>query len=200
PAGLRATIRRRLAPLGTDERRMLDVAAVIGRDFDTVMLQAACELSRERVLERIAPALAAHVVEEVPAALGHFRFVDALIRETLYEDLGPAERAQLHGRIGQALERVSQGSLERPYGGLAQHFSRAAALVDAATALDYSERAGHQAGAQLGFEEAIGHFERATQLLALLPADEPRRLALQLALGGAALRASDTLKARAAFE
>src|SRR5262245_21047551 len=61
PAELRATIRRRLAPLGTDERRMLDVAAVIGRDFDTVMLQAASELSRERVLERIAPALAAHV-------------------------------------------------------------------------------------------------------------------------------------------
>ena len=46
----------------------------------------------------------------------------------------------------------------------------------------------------------MGHFERATQLLALLPPDRLRRLRLELALGRAALRASDTRRARATFE
>src|SRR5262245_18292041 len=38
PAELRATIRRRLVPLTDDQRRLLDVAAVIGREFDVGLL------------------------------------------------------------------------------------------------------------------------------------------------------------------
>src|SRR5262249_27847150 len=200
PAELRATIRRRLAPLPPDERQLLDTAAVVGRDFDVVLLQVACDLPRERALEQLGPAVAARVVEEHPGVIGRFRFAHALIRETLYEDLSPSVRGQLHQRIGRALEMVSARSLERPFAELAHHFFRAAPLGDALTALDYAERAGHQALEQRGYEEAVGHFEHAIQLLALLPPDEPRRLALQLALGRASLRASDTRKARTVFE
>jgi tetratricopeptide (TPR) repeat protein len=200
PAELRATIRRRLGPLADEERRLLELAAVIGREFDVGVLQVACELPRDRVLELLGAAIAARLVDERLTALGRGRFAHALIRETLYEELAPATRGQLHRRIGRALEALSAGSLDRPYAQLAHHFFRAATLGDAATALEYAERAGHQAGAQFGYEEAVAHFERATQLLDLLPADGPRRVALELALGTAALRASDTRKARATFE
>src|SRR5262245_60814 len=200
PAELRATIRRRLAPLDGDERRLLELAAVVGREFDVGLLQVACELERARVLEQLGAAIGARLVDERLTALGQGRFAHELIRETLYEDLAPAHRSQLHRRIGRALEQLSAGSLDRPYGELAHHFFRAATLGDAATALEYAERAGHQAAAQFGYEEAIGHFERAMQLLALLSPDPPRRVAVALALGSAALRASDTRKARAAFE
>jgi len=200
PAELRATIRRRLQPLTDDERRLLDVAAVIGRGFDVGLLQVVCELPRDRVLDQLGAAISARLVDEHLTALGHGRFAHALIRETLYEDLPPAQRGQLHQRVGRALEQLSAGSLDRPYGELAHHFFRAATLGDAATALEYAERAGHQAAEQLGYEEAAGHFERAMQLLALLPPDRLRRLRVGLALGGAALRASDTRRARATFE
>jgi tetratricopeptide (TPR) repeat protein len=152
------------------------------------------------VLARLGPALAAHAVEELPLSLGRFRFAHALIRETLYDDLAPSSRAQLHRRVGRALETTTEGNLEPPFGEIAHHFFHAATLGDAALALEYAERAGRQAQARLGYEEAVGHFERAVQLLALLPPDEPRRLALLLALGAAASRASDTARARATFE
>jgi tetratricopeptide (TPR) repeat protein len=200
PAELRATIRQRLAPLNDDQRRLLEVAAVVGRDFDVGLLEVACELERDRVLEQLGAAISARLLDERLTALGRGRFAHALIRETLYEDLAPGQRSELHRRVGRALERLSAGCLDRPYGELAHHFFRAAPLGDAVTALEYAARAGDQAAAQFGYEEAVGHFERATQLLAMLPADRARRVALQLALGNAALRASDTRKARAAFE
>jgi tetratricopeptide (TPR) repeat protein len=200
PAELRATIRQRLAPLNDDQRRLLEVAAVVGREFDVGLLEVACELERDRVLEQLGAAISARLLDERLTALGQGRFAHPLIRETLYEDLAPGQRSLLHRRVGRALEHLSAGSLDRPYGELAHHFFRAAPLGDAVTALEYAERAGEQAAAQFGYEEAVGHFERATQLLAMLPPDRARRVALQLALGNAALRASDTRKARAAFE
>jgi tetratricopeptide (TPR) repeat protein len=199
PAELGATIRRRFASLTAEQRRLLEVAAVVGRDFDVVLLQAACELPRDRVLGGLEPVLSARLIEEVSGALGSFRFAHALIREALYEDLTPTVRAQLHGRIGRALESVGDGSPER-LPALAHHFFHAATLGDAATALAYVERAGHEASARLGHEEAVGHFERALQLCAVLPPDEPRQLALHLALGKAAALASDNLRARETFE
>src|SRR5262249_22057497 len=66
PAELRATIRRRLAPLPPDERQLLDTAAVVGRDFDVVLLQVACDLPRERALEQLGPAVPARVLEGHP--------------------------------------------------------------------------------------------------------------------------------------
>jgi tetratricopeptide (TPR) repeat protein len=196
PLELGATLRRRLAPLGADDRRVLDVAAVIGREFDVVLLEAACELPREALLERLEAPLAAALIQEAPGAIGCFRFAHALIHETLYTDLSPTARAQRHRRIGRALETVGEGRL----GELAHHFFHAATLGDAATALDYAIRAGHGASARLGYEEAVGWFERALQLAALLPPDEPRQLALQVALGTAAARAGDNARSRESFE
>src|SRR5262249_20068253 len=109
PAELGATIRRRFASLTAEQRRLLEVAAVVGRDFDVVLLQAACGLPRDRVLGGLEPVLSARLIEEVSGALGSFRFAHALIREALYEDLTPTVRAQLHGRIGRALESVGEG-------------------------------------------------------------------------------------------
>src|SRR5262249_55072592 len=83
---------------------------------------------------------------------------------------------------------------------LAHHFVRAATLGDPAKAFEYAERAGYEAEARNAYEEAVGHFHNAVQVLGLMSRDEPRRLKLQLALAGAALHASDTVTARAAFE
>src|SRR5262245_7267920 len=199
PVELRATIRHRLAPFAPEDRRWLDVAAVIGREFDARLLEAACEIPPDSMLEGIGRAVAARLVEELPATLGRFRFAHALIRETLYDDLAPLARAQLHLRVGRALEAVSDGP-EPPCGDLAHHFANAATLGDLPTALEYAERAGCQAEARHAYEEAVGYFRSALQVLGLRSPDEPRRLKLQLALAGAALRASDTATARTSFE
>ena len=50
PQGVRAAIRRRLAPLPPGCCDVLTVASVVGRDFDPVLLQRACRVDGEALL------------------------------------------------------------------------------------------------------------------------------------------------------
>lgn len=195
PGEVRATLRRRLAPLDVDDRRLLEIAAVVGREFDVALVATASERPLPAVFERLTSGGGVGLVEPMPDSLARFRFVHALVRETLYGDLSLAQRAQLHRRIGRALEAASAGTSEPPLGELASHFFHAAPLGDVETALDYAERAGIAARVALGWEEAAGHFERALQLLALRPPDDPRRMVLLLGHGDAVLRAGDAGRA-----
>ena len=92
-------VRRHLEPLSTDDRRLLTIAAVLGREFDLAAAADRVRAARDRLLERLASAREAGMVGEVrgqrsaATASAH-----ALIRETLYGDLAPAARAQMHRR------------------------------------------------------------------------------------------------------
>src|SRR5205809_548459 len=100
PEGVREAIRRRLAPLPAPCRDALTLASVVGREFGLGALQRACGLGADALLEVLRPALGREILVRDPRAAGRYRFAHALIRETIYEELGAAERARLHGRIG----------------------------------------------------------------------------------------------------
>src|SRR5262249_10239753 len=150
-------------------------------------------------LGRLSAALAVGLVEEVPGAVGRFRFAHALIREALYTDLLPSARVELHHRIAHTLETQHAGSADPPFAALAHHFFHAAAIRDDDKAVVYAERAAERAIEQLAYEEGVAHYERAIQALALRPPDEGKRLALRLALGYARWRANDDVGARDTF-
>src|SRR5262249_43109359 len=95
PESVRDTLRRRLEPLEPEDRELLSLASVIGREFDVVLLQQATGTTAEVVLARLAAATAIGLVEET-AKVGGFRFAHALVHETVYGDLLPAARARLH--------------------------------------------------------------------------------------------------------
>ncbi len=200
PDEVRDVIRRHLRPLSEDDRMLLTIAAVLGREFDLAALQLACELPGDRLLDRLGVAQAAGFVGEIPASVGRYRFVHVLMRETLYGDLTPIRRAELHRRIGMALEALHREAREPPLAELARHFFHAAPVGETAKAVAYARRAGAQALAQLGYEDAVRHYERGLEALALQPPDDAERAALLLALGDAAWRAGDIPKARDAFE
>jgi tetratricopeptide (TPR) repeat protein len=200
PDSVREATRRRLEPLAEDDRRVLDVAAALGREFDLVSLGAACDLASGVVLERLAAPAAAGLVDEVTGRVGRWRFAHALIRETLYHDLLPAGRAELHRRIAHALQALHDAGRETPPAELAHHYYHAAALGEGEKAVDYAERAAAQALKLFAHDEALLHCERALAAQRLLPPDEPRRLRLLLALGDAAARLGDVGKARDTLE
>lgn len=200
PDEVREVIRRHLRPLAEDDRLLLTIAAVLGREFDLAALQLACELPGDRLLERLGVAQAAGLVGEIPASVGRYRFDHVLIRETLYGDLTPIRRAELHRRVGMALEALHREAHEPPLAELARHFFHAAPVGETDKAVAYARRAGAQALGQLGYEDAVRHYERGLEALALRPPDDAERAALLLALGDAAWRAGDIPKARDAFE
>jgi AAA ATPase domain len=199
PESVRATLRRRLEPLAAEDRELLEVAAVVGREFDMVVLREVTGLPPEDVLARLAAAAADGLVEEGPA-VGRFRFAHALVRETLYGELLPAARARLHQRVAMALEALHGGDSDPPLTELARHFCRAAPLGMAAKAVEYAVRAAEQAATLGAYDDAMVHYERALSALALQAPDERRRLRVWLGLGDAAWRAGRNLRARQAFE
>src|SRR5207244_3226201 len=135
-----------------------------------------------------------------PRAAGRYRFAHALIRETIYEELGAAERARLHGRIGDVLEALHEMDPTPHLATLAHHFLEAVPAGGAEKAITYSTRAARYAEASLAYEDAAVLFERALEVLAEAhPADARERCELLLARGGAQWKAGDGPAARETF-
>jgi class 3 adenylate cyclase/RecA/RadA recombinase len=177
PEGVRDLVGRRLRRLPGSVTELLSVAAVIGADFDTELLSRAAQVPVEVVLDSLDRATEAGLVTPHPSRLGRFSFSHALIRQTLYAGLGTARRAQLHAHVGAAIEALAGPA--QAAATLAQHFTQAVALGQPQKAIDYNTEAGHQAVADLAFEDAVTYFECALGLLTdRAPADTRRRAPL----------------------
>jgi DNA-binding SARP family transcriptional activator/tetratricopeptide (TPR) repeat protein len=201
PDGVREAIERRLATLSPVARRIVTMAAAIGRSFSIEVLHALAELPGERLLEALEEAAERRIVEEEAGVLGRYTFAHALIRETLYASLSGPRRVGLHRRIGAILEQQHAGATEPPLGELAYHFVEAAEPGAAAKAVDYSARAARRALAALAYEEAVGHFDRALEALQLSKSpDEATRCELMLGLGESYSKASEFEHSRTAFQ
>jgi DNA-binding SARP family transcriptional activator len=185
PEGVREVLGRRLARLGEPARDTLLLAAVAGRDVELRLLEAAGELPREALVEALDAALDAHLIREEAGAPGAYAFTHALVREAIYGELSSARRALLHGRIAAALEGLDADAAE-----LAHHFVAAGGPRE--RVIEHAGRAGRQALAQLAYEDAANHFERA--LVVAPDAGE-----LLTGLGDARLRAGDVEASRESF-
>jgi tetratricopeptide (TPR) repeat protein len=202
--GIRETIRRRLTRLSTGCRQLLIVAAVIGREFDFELLSHsyATQPSSERMqlLALVQEALTARLVSAVPDSTHSYRFVHALMRETLYEDIPLPQRTELHRQVGEALEQLYSAYVRQHLAVLADHFFQAAQGGESDKALRYAVQAGERASAFLAYEEAAQYYERALQLLPLQESTEPQRCELLLALGDVQRKAGDAGQARESFQ
>jgi len=197
PDDVRDVISRRLERLDAESLEWLRVAAVIGRDFESVVLERVLAFDDERFLAAVDAALDAGLVVEAPGEPGRYSFSHALIRETLYETMSTARRTRMHRRVGVALEEFDD---ERHIAALALHFTRAAEPQDAERAIRYALRAGEQATAMLANEEAADHYARALEVLnRSAPDAAARRRDLMLALGEARVRGGDRPLAWATF-
>ncbi len=199
PAGARAVMQRRLAALPAQTRAVLALAAVIGREFSLPLLAEAAKLPRDALLTALDEASAARVLADVPGALARQRFTHALVRDAIYEELPPGERAGLHERAARALEQLAPDRGEPLWAELAHHFHAAALRGCAAEAVHYAVLAARHAHARSAYEEAATQYERAIAARELADGAPERPLDLLLALGDAPLRAGDIAPTQASF-
>ncbi len=190
PDGVRDAIRRRLVPLGPPAMEALSAAAVIGGKFGLHTLASVLDEPAGAVLERLDMPLRTGIVNAAPEA-SRFAFAHALVRDTLLEDLGATRRARLHRVAAEALEHDYRDDLEPHLAEIAHHFLHAATEGGAERAVDYAARAAQRAVCQFAYEEAARLYERAIDVAAALPADEPRAWQLNQGLGEARMRAGD---------
>lgn len=190
PEGVREVIGRRLSHLPEETNEVLAAASVLGRSFDLGLLAALTGSTPAEVSEQLEPAEAANLLRPVDDRGASFEFAHALVRSTLYDELATSRRLRLHREAGRALE--GSGGAERHLADVARHFAEAAALGEVDRAVDYGRRAGDQAMADLAFEEAAAHYERALGVLEVAEGDDAVvRCDLLTALGLALVHASD---------
>jgi DNA-binding SARP family transcriptional activator len=188
-----------LGGLPEDAREVIRAAAVVGGDLDPQLLGRVTGLDEARVLDVLELAAGARLVRPTPA--GGYRLAHALVREALYASVPAGERLRLHRRAGDALESLHADQLDAHLGALTRHLALAATPGRLGRVVEFSERAGERALAQLAYDEAAHHYRAALELLDLRAAPAgATRCRLLLGLADACIRAGAVEEARRALD
>ena len=183
PEGVREAVGRRLDLLADAAIEVLQVAAVIGREFSLGVLSRACERERAAVLEALDAASARRIVEALGDESQRYRFSHALVQQTLYEEIQTPQRVLLHERIGEALQGMHGDGDDAPLDEIAHHFFEAAASGRSERAVHFARRSAERAARLFAFEEAAAKYGQGLAALSLASdEDANRRLRCELLL------------------
>ncbi len=200
PDGVREVTARRLRRLGTDSRKALQVAAVVGREFDYDVLAAVAPLDDDDLIGALEDGVEARVLREA-GRVGRYSFTHALVRATLYDGMSQLRRARLHGRVGETIAQLRSADLDTHLPQLAYHFAQAAPVEQPERAIDFALAAARRADRLLAWEEAAEHYRSALRARELTGAfGDAMHAQLLLSLGASEDRAGMEAEARATFQ
>ena len=179
PDTVQGVLMARIERLPDDAKRLLQIAAVLGRVASGRVLEAVWgespRLSRSlRELERL------EFVYERPAGEDSvYSFKHALIQEVAYSGLLEAQRRDLHLAAARAIEDLNRDRLDDVCDSLAYHYARTG---EAAKAVEYLMRSADKAGARHAHVEAVAALEAALARVPDLAPQAQDLLTLQIVL------------------
>jgi ABC-type oligopeptide transport system substrate-binding subunit/class 3 adenylate cyclase len=168
PDTLHGILTARIDRLEEDDKRVLQMASVIGRIFPHRVLAAIAATAtvawEERELNEHLITLQRQEMIRERARLPEVEYIfkHELTREAAYGGLLKKERRVLHRRVAETLEHLFPDRIEEQVGLLAHHWERAG---DAEKAIAYLLRGGDQARMVYAHEEAIDYYQRALVFL-----------------------------------
>jgi DNA-binding CsgD family transcriptional regulator/tetratricopeptide (TPR) repeat protein len=191
PESVREVVSLRLARLASGTAELLELAATAGAEFEFDVVRRAAGVPDPELLARLDEAVRSGMIEERPSRTLSYRFTHELVRRALYDRLTGVRRAELHLRVGEALEGAGARS-GRTLSDLAHHFALAEPLDGPRRGVDYNVLAARAATGALAFEEAVARLRTALELRIESP---QRRAEVLIELGTAAHRAGKALDA-----
>jgi class 3 adenylate cyclase/predicted ATPase len=170
----------RVAP----SRRVVQIAAVIGREFSYDLLSAASRLNEEEMVSALSQLEQADIIYRVGISPSvRFAFKHALLRDAIYESLLRSKRQQVHSDVAAILKNDYPELVENQPEILAYHYQEAGSHQ---LAIRCWFESGQRALAHSANVEAIANFRKALQILNTLPETSERtkqEIDIQLALG-----------------
>jgi class 3 adenylate cyclase/tetratricopeptide (TPR) repeat protein len=171
PSTVQGVLQARIDRLASEPKRLLQAAAVIGREVPLPLLRAAWGASGS---------LDVHLIELKRQEFLYERgageqiciFKHALTQDVAYNSLLSPARQVLHEATGRALEEMHKDQLQEQYELLAYHYSQ---TTDNEKALEYLQLANQKAAKANAMQEAMTHFERAMAVLDGMPDTDVNR-------------------------
>jgi DNA-binding CsgD family transcriptional regulator/tetratricopeptide (TPR) repeat protein len=195
PESVREVVSRRLARLAPRACDLLELAAVAGSEFELHVVRRASGLAEPDLAPSLDEAVASGMIEELPSPGLAYRFTHELVRRALYDRLSGIRRAELHLRVGEALE-AGREPTGRTLADLAHHFGSAASFDSTGRGVHYNVLAARAAVSALAFDDAAARLRTA---LALGIEGDELRAEVYLELGRASHRAGKAADALDAF-
>jgi DNA-binding CsgD family transcriptional regulator len=189
PLSVLDVVRARLERVSVDCRRLVQAAAIMGRDFSIALLAATLGETVASCLPLVDEAIGHGLIEQV-GDVGDHRFVHALTRDAVEASLTTTERAALHRAVAEATEALFADDLSEHLTGIARHWAELAPYGEAATARTWAIRAAAEAVQRLAFEEGVRLY-RAALAFDAAPLADGERCRVLVALGRAAYLAGD---------
>ncbi len=159
PSTVEAVLAARIDRLSSPDKRLLQCAAVIGRDVPLVLLAAIAGRDERPLTERLAGLQAAELLYETsPLPDAQYTFKHGLTQEVAYGALLQGPRRQLHGEVLDALETLAPARFADRLERLAYHSYRSGRWDKA---LSYCRQVGQRAAARSATREAVHSLEQA---------------------------------------
>ena len=156
---------RRLALLDEEQRRLLDRMATYGRPVPARVVAEVSGVGVEELHRALRPLSRRHIVQRVPGDELTYRVSHDRMRETLYDEVEPRRRKDIHLRLARALLACYPDATDSHLYEVADHFFHAGQRDEA---LLYSVDAGDRAMEAYENNLAVELYQRAMELL---PAD-----------------------------
>ena len=164
PASIQLLLTARVASLPPEVRRVLQIASVIGRNFDPELLAGVVGPAQD-LDAPLASAEAADLLRREKAS-GEFSFKHALVRDALYDSMLTPQRVGLHLQVAREIERQRADRLVEVAERLAHHYSFTA---ERDKAFAYLSLSGRKSLGVYSLEEAERHFRAALDLVERSP-------------------------------
>jgi class 3 adenylate cyclase len=162
PPALEGLLMARIDRLPDEARRLVQVAAVVGRAFPAAVLEQAA--GAPDFDETLSVLLRAQFVRELrrdPQLV--YTFKHGLLQEAALSTLTPARREELYGKVAAVFEEVYAGARDEHLEILAHYYARSR---DLAKAREYLELAGERAASLNAPDRARELWERAARVAA----------------------------------
>ena len=164
PETVKSVLQARLGRLDDETQKALTMASFIGNEFTFEALRRVTGMEESKLLAIVERMMEKRLLKcRVIRGIDICAFSDVLVRDVLYESVGPLRRKKLHGVVGFALEKAYANDIDEHLGELAAHFLEGG---DRDKALDYFLKAGEKAAKVYANNEAGSYYESALGILA----------------------------------